>query len=228
MRLASLLVLPLVATGCFGNDNPTSLADVDDLRVIVDSYASTDGAVSQLTIHIAGSDDCIRAAPGFVAFMTGIGERTVRRGDESEDFCDTPSIDLRLSREARLPSQVLRVSDESLEVVIELGDLLMPRTAALATPADGVVRSGAPLAITWAPATELDDTGFRAEIAPFELDLDADPSGLLRGMVPGTLPASGPQQLRVIGELDAPLACSNAECSASLGWIRELAVEIAR
>jgi hypothetical protein len=82
--------------------------------------------------------------------------------------------------------------------------------------------------ISWAPATGLDDTAFRAELAPFALDLDADPTGLLRGTVPGTLPAGSPQPLRVIAELDAPLACSNADCAASLGWRRELAVETAR
>jgi hypothetical protein len=228
MRLASLLLPALAATGCLTKDYPSSLEDVDDLRVIVAAYTGGEGAVSQLTVRIEGDDDCIRAAPGFVAYMTGIGRRSVDRGDDSADFCDTPSINLSLTSEAHVPSQVLRVSDESLEVVVELGDLLVPRAAVLVEPADGVVHSRSPLAIDWTPATRLADTTFRAELSPFDLALGADRStGRLRGTVPGTIPESRPQQLRVIGDLDGPLPCSNASCAASVTWTLNLTVQAA-
>jgi hypothetical protein len=227
MRLASVLLLPLAATGCLSKSYPASLEDVDDLRIRVEAVSTGGDAVSELTIRITGDDECIRAAPGFVAFMTGIGERRVYAGDDSADFCDTPSIFLGLTSAAQLPSQVLRVSDESLEVVIELGDLLVPRTAVLAEPADGVVLGGAPLAIAWAPATRLDETFFHAELSQLTVPLDADAAGTLRGAVPGTIPGNEAPTLRVIGELDGPLACSNADCAASVDWRKDLAVQLA-
>jgi hypothetical protein len=227
LRLASLLVLPALATGCLGDDYPSSLAEVTNLRIAVEGHGH-DGVVSMLTVRITGEEPCIRAGRYFNAVMTGIADRTGTAGDDSEDFCDTPVLNLSLVQQAHVPDQVLRISDPSLLVSIELGDLLVPRAASLLAPADGVVRADTSVAATWSPASDLGRREFRSSLGAGSAALDAQPDGELGGYAPWPLDATA-TELRVSAALNGPLPCGDdATCEVRMGWSVPFDVTVAR
>lgn len=226
-RLASLFLLPALATGCLGDDHPTSLAEVTNLEMHVVGEG-TDGVVSTLTVHIRGEEWCILAHRDLVAVMPGIAGHAIYGGDASDDLCATPIITLVLAESAWLPDQVLRISDPSLEVDVELGDLLVPRAATLLEPADRVMRTDTEIAATWSPASDVGRLAFSSLLGAGSATLSSEPDGQLRGYRPRPLDATA-TELGLSAHAVGPLPCSDdASCHVDLRWTVPFAVTIAR
>lgn len=135
-----------------------------DTRVIVRDLATAGRDLSIRVELEAGRLDVALVVPGadcvvldgsFTGSLTAAAPPQVSRGADSgpDFFCPDPGL-IFTTVPAVAPA-TLRLADATRTVDVALGDLFLPRAAALTLPADGVVSPGDELVIDWTPATDV-------------------------------------------------------------------------
>jgi hypothetical protein len=187
-RLACLV--PLFAAACW-DDGPSaahSLAQVDGLELQVSIDSKADEAIVE--VRIFGRETCLEFDDSFVVRANGWTSDPTRdwvyRGDEDDITCAEPFVRMSVP-EAYRTGGALEVLDRTRRVTLPIGDELQRRTARWVTPADGVLRSGAPLEIEWSRPADLARDGY------FSGTVEGEPNGrfpMLTGPVhlEGTVP----------------------------------------
>jgi hypothetical protein len=210
-RATTALVLGSALAGAACGDEPappvysmaTRLAEVEDLAIGISVW--NERQETKIAVDIAGSNDLIELGPGFSIavddFRFEPGSPQVIHGSLDPSMPATPWIELVIPLAQQTPDAVLTITDGESTATVLLGDLLVPRIARWLEPADGVVRSGDEVAISWEPAGDVRTGAFAGYVLGLfeqgDVALTATPPDVLTGTLP-VLPA-GPEAAIGIG-----------------------------
>ncbi|WP_164011887.1 hypothetical protein [Pyxidicoccus trucidator] len=157
-----IAVLPLL-TAC-GENEPSKLADLKGLRLDGDVNPFERSYVQRyvyLELEHDGAE-CVTMSSDVKAFVNDIEVPLVIPGGVDADTggCHIILFALESDRDA-LPFPVfddgltrVRITDGDTHLEADIASLCTPRTFALRTPADGVLRAGTEVDIEWLPATD--------------------------------------------------------------------------
>ncbi|MCE9573335.1 MAG: hypothetical protein K8W52_09275 [Deltaproteobacteria bacterium] len=162
----------------------------DDLQVVV-------------TVDLPTAGRCLELGPSFGGALEGLAPTRIDHGLADYEFgCAPATLTFDVPAARRVPDATLTVGDASRTIAIPLGDRLVRRTGALVTPADAIVRPGAPIAFTWSSAADRTSGAFHVFLrSPSQVLTDLDPR--VRG-----------DQIAV----DAPARLEPGDGEACLAW----------
>jgi len=219
-------LLPLVLTGCFLDSDPdapvTRLSSVTVMPTV--SFAANGSRVrAAISVDARTIGACVTLDDEFQATLDGAAMAITSRGGAggslySSEPCYPPTIELVGPPAA--DRAVIAISYPRHAIAIDLGDLLVARSAELVPDGPFVFAPGQAIALRWSPASDLQRyqadvdfalTGTRTgDIAPVSVAADT-----LSFALPAT---SGPDELRItlLRALGAEIGwdgCAGAHCT---------------
>jgi hypothetical protein len=238
-RLACLVFLSALVPACADGpdrpdlDFPIGLDRVRDLGIGVSASLPEAPAPRTLEVTINGDAFCILAGAELAATLPGATTTALGRGGIDPEFCgQNPSVTLTLSTEALVSPAILTVGDEYKTFHVDLGDLLVPREAAVVSPADGVLHGGQAVEVAWAPALELANATASAIVyTPTDshvLDARADAGGRITGTAPAFAEDRDDAELRATIRGNVPVQCDAATCYLRGEWTASRPIALRR
>jgi len=153
-RPGSLLLLALLALCACGK---SGLASLSNRRVFID--LGPDRLILNIT-YDEGGEDCwtLNDFKGFKCTIDGISLDVVNPG-----VCDRhgpelsywfPALTLPVERFPADGAGKVRISDDSMEIRIDLPSLFQPRATSLASAVPGMIHPGEEVVVSWTPETD--------------------------------------------------------------------------
>jgi hypothetical protein len=224
--LALLLLSATFSPACGSTDeDPEFPYGLDDVRELsVTAYATTLPGAPRPTLKVSidGNAECIAAGSEFAVTLPGATTAVLEPGDNDVDTCGVfgPHAFLALPDGPMPTPTIVTVGDQFKTIQLDLGDLLVPRQAALVVPADRALHSGQTLEVVWAPALGVADTGAWALLsAPgYALSALADGDARMTAIAPTFAADIDDVSLSVSLRGERAVACEGARCTAGGEW----------
>jgi hypothetical protein len=190
----------LLLSACAEEEIPgyRSLAEAENLGVSLRLSAVSDTDEMDLWLMISGRQPIALGSD----FGLRVNDYPAESGRDSViagrlipvDLPTFPSVSMKIPAAQRVAPAEVVVTDGLDEIVFDLGDALLPRSATWLQPADGVLHGGDDVALQWSPATDSLGSDLLASVYPQEqyvreLELTADAAGVLTGTTRALVPA---------------------------------------